>query len=214
VTRLVLIRHGESNATVEQRIGGSLTCTGLSPLGRRQAEALAERLRTTGELQVDVLVSSTLPRAVETAEVLAPALGGLPIVLDDTVREHEPGAEVDGMAFEAYVERYGMPDWAGDPYHVGFPGGETIAEFHHRVATALRQLAKAHDGRTVMVTCHGGVIDVAMRTFLRTPMTGGFETWTRNTSITEFERAEKVWRLHRYNDAAHLAGLPGGSARA
>lgn len=214
VTRLVLIRHGESNATVEQRIGGSLTCTGLSPLGRKQAEALAERLRATGELQADVLVSSTMPRAVETAELIAPALGDLPVVLDDGVREHEPGQDVDGMTFAAFVERFGRPDWASDPYHHGFPGGETLAEFQHRVATALHRLVRTHAGKTVVVSCHGGVIDVAVRTFLRTPMTGGFETWTRNTSITEFERAESVWRLHRYNDAAHLAGLPGWSSRA
>jgi 2,3-bisphosphoglycerate-dependent phosphoglycerate mutase len=213
VTRLVLVRHGESNATVEQRIGGSLTCTGLSPLGRKQAEALAERLRRTGEIRADVLVSSTMPRARETAEVLAPALGDLHIELDDGVREHEPGEQVDGMTFHAFVERFGRTDWAADPYHAGFPGGETLAEFQHRVASALHRLAREHAGKTVVIACHGGVIDVAMRTFLRTPMTGGFETWTRNTSLTEFERAEHVWRLHRYNDAAHLAGLPTLSTR-
>jgi 2,3-bisphosphoglycerate-dependent phosphoglycerate mutase len=213
MTRLVLVRHGESNATVEQRIGGSLTCTGLSPLGRKQAEALAERLRRTGEICADVLVSSTMPRARETAEVLAPALGDLRIELDDGVREHEPGEQVDGMTFHAFVERFGHTDWASDPYHAGFPGGETLAEFQHRVASALHRLARTHTGKTVVIACHGGVIDVAMRTFLRTPMTGGFETWTRNTSLTEFERAEHVWRLHRYNDAAHLAGLPAWSTR-
>ena len=79
MTRLVLVRHGESVATVERRIGGVRTCGGLSPLGRKQAEALAARLARTGEISADVLVASTMRRAVETAEIIAPALGDLPI---------------------------------------------------------------------------------------------------------------------------------------
>ena len=74
MTRLVLIRHGESVATVERRIGGVRTCAGLSPLGRKQAEALAARLARTGELKADAVVASTMRRAVETAEIIAPAL--------------------------------------------------------------------------------------------------------------------------------------------
>ena len=59
MTRLVLIRHGESNSTVARVIGGHRTCSGLSPLGRKQAEALAERLAGTGEIVADVLIASS-----------------------------------------------------------------------------------------------------------------------------------------------------------
>ena len=58
-TRLVLIRHGESQVTVDRVVGGSKTCSGLSDRGRRQAEALRDRLARTGELQADVLLAST-----------------------------------------------------------------------------------------------------------------------------------------------------------
>jgi probable phosphoglycerate mutase len=209
MTRLVLVRHGESNATVERRICGSGSCSGLSPLGRKQAEALASRLERTNEVPADVLVASTMRRAAETAELLAPALGDLPIVIDPGVAEHEPGPDVDGLTFDEFVTRYGDTNWvAGDPYIVGFPGGETIAEFKHRTATALHRLAHEYDGATVLIVCHGGVIDAALRSFLGLPFHGVFELATVNTSITELVRSGPRWRLVRYNDAAHLEGLP------
>ncbi len=57
-TTLVLVRHGESNVTVNRVIGGYRSCSGLSGLGRRQADRLRERLATTLELTADVLISS------------------------------------------------------------------------------------------------------------------------------------------------------------
>jgi probable phosphoglycerate mutase len=208
-TRLVLVRHGESNATVARIIGGMRTCSGLSPLGVRQAEALRDRLASTGELaSVDVLLSSTMPRAVETAEIIAPALGGLVLEQVADLREHDPG-EADGLTFDEYVERYGVPDFEKDPYLPLSPGGETVASFHLRAGTALHGVARALAGRTIVVVCHGGVVDVALRSFLRLAIVGGFELETRNTSLTELVHLESGrWRLVRYNDAAHLAGLP------
>ena len=102
-----------------------------------------------------------------------------------------------------------MPDWENDPFGVSFPGGETLAEFHHRVGRGLHRLVQENDGRTVVIVCHGGVIDAAFRTLLRLPMTGSFELRTTNTSLTELVRVRVGrWRLLRYNDAAHLEGVP------
>jgi probable phosphoglycerate mutase len=213
-TQLVLIRHGESNVTVNRTIGGYRTCSGLSPLGRRQSERLRARLAETRELAVDHLVSSNFARAIETAEVIAPALGDPPVEIDPDFGEHDPGPEIDGMSFAAYVERYGRPSWHGDPHTTVFPGGETTAEFHLRVGAAVSRTVDRYAGRTIVVACHGGVVDAVMRQFLRVPVTGSFQLQTLNTSITEFVRAEDVraeestWRLVRYNDAGHLAGLP------
>jgi probable phosphoglycerate mutase len=208
-TSLVFVRHGESNTTVARVIGGYRTCSGLSPVGRKQAEALASRLARTGEVPADLLVASNFARAIETAEILAPALGELPVVVDPEMGEHDPGPEFDGMTFEAYLDRHGMPDWENDPFGVSFAGGETLAEFHHRVGRGLHRLVEENDGRTVVVVCHGGVIDTAFRTLLRLPMTGAFELRTTNTSLTEFSRVRVGrWRLLRYNDAAHLDGVP------
>jgi 2,3-bisphosphoglycerate-dependent phosphoglycerate mutase len=214
-TRMILVRHGESNTTVARVIGGHRTCSGLSPLGRKQAEALAARLVQTGEITADLLVASNFPRAIETAEIIAPALGELPVVVDPAVGEHDPGPDFDGMGYEAYLEQHGMPDWENDPFGVTFVGGETLAEFHHRVGRGLHRLVDGNEGRTVVVVCHGGVVDAAFRTLLRLPMTGAFELRTTNTSLTELVRLRPGrWILARYNDAAHLDGLPLETPRA
>lgn len=213
-TTIVLVRHGESNVTVNRVIGGHRTCSGLSELGRRQAERLGERLAATGELTPAALISSNFQRAIETAEIIAPAIGDTPIEIDPGFGEHDPGPDIDGMTFAAFVERFGQPDWHGDPHFEVFPGGETTAQFHLRVGEALSRAIRAHAGRTVVVSCHGGVVDATFRHLLRTAPTGSFELQTLNTSITEFRRpAPGTWRLVRYNDAAHLHGLPGETAR-
>lgn len=206
-TTLVLIRHGESNVTVNRVIGGHRTCNGLSPLGREQAERLRDRLRSTGEIGADVLISSNFRRAIETAEVLAAVFDGVELEIDPGFGEHDPGPDIDGMTFAAYVERFGTPDW-NDPHVEVFPGGETITEFHLRVDAALSRTIDAHQGRTIVVACHGGVVDAAFRLLLGTSLTGSFELHTLNTSITEFRSTPTgAWRLTRYNDVAHLAGL-------
>ncbi len=213
-TRLVLIRHGESNVTVNRVIGGFRTCTGLSPLGRQQADRLRQRLTETGELDPDVLIASNFQRAIETAEAIAGSFAGMGVDIDAGFGEHDPGPDIDGMSFIGYVERFGSPDWNGDPHHEVFPGGETIAEFHLRVGAAISRTVREHAGRTIVVACHGGVVDAAFRQLLRAVPTGSFELQTLNTSITEFRQAPSgTWQLIRYNDAAHLSGLPAESPR-
>ena len=207
-TRLVLVRHGESNVTVDRVIGGPRTCTGLSPLGVEQSARLRDRLVDTGELSdATVLLSSEYPRALETAELFGPSLG-LTAQTDARFGEHDPGPVCDGLTFQEFVDRYGMPDWHGDPHAVTFPEGETLATFHHRVGEALSDAVRQHEGGVIVVSCHGGVVDAAFRYLLRLPQTGAFDLHTLNTSLTEFVQIKPGrWRLVRYNDAAHLAGL-------
>lgn len=215
-TRLVLVRHGESRTSVARTIGGTRTCTGLSELGRRQCERLAIRLGETGELTGAVLYASDYRRAIESAELLAPALGDPPVEVEvePGFGEHDPGPDCDGLTFDEFIDRHGMPDWDGDPHGVTFPGGETVAEMHHRVGRALQSVMTRHVGGTIAVCCHGGVVNAVLRLALRAPATGGFELHTTNASLTELLLVRPGrWRLLRYNDAAHLAGLPAESPR-
>ena len=60
----------------------------------------------------------------------------------------------------------------------------------------------------MVIACHAGIVDVALRSFLNVAMHGVFELATTNTSITELLHTGPRWRMLRYNDAAHLEGLP------
>ncbi len=207
-TRLVLVRHGESRATIERFVGGPRSCTGLSDHGRRQAEALRNRLSAGHDVEATALFASNFPRALETANIIAPSVGSLPVSVDSGWGEHDPGPDCDGMTYDEFIERFGMPRWDGDPHDVVYPGGETIAQFHDRVMETLRRTVRKHEGGTIVIACHAGVIDAVMRHTLHMHQTGKFELHTQNTSLTELLHMQgSKWRLVRYNDAAHLNGL-------
>lgn len=206
-TRLVLVRHGESRATVGRFIGGPRTCTGLTDFGREQAMALRDRLVQGNDVEATTLMASNFPRAVETATIVAPALGSLPVSIDAGWGEHDPGPECDGMLYSEFIEKFGMPRW-DDLHAVVFPGGETVGQFQERVIDTLRRTIRAYEGGSVVVSCHGGVIDTVLRHTLHMHSTGKFELSTNNTSLTELVHVQgSKWRLVRYNDSAHLSGL-------
>lgn len=205
MTRFVLVRHGESQVTVDRVVGGPRSCRGLSEHGRWQAERLRDRWTERPEITFDAVYSSAFPRAKETAEIVRPALGVPEVFVEPDLGEHDPGPECDGLTYAQFEEKFGNPDWEADPYGVTFPGGETIAEFQLRVGSAVRRLCERHPEATLAVFCHGGVIDTVLRQSLRSFGTGLFEIHTKNTSITEVELVRSGrWRLIRYNDVAHL----------
>lgn len=211
MTRLVLVRHGEAECNVARRFGGPTGCTGLSELGRKQSVLLRDRLATTGELAgTSALYASTLPRAVETAEILAGAFPELAIRTEERLCELHPG-EADNMSFAEYESTYfaeGSGRWSDDPTVPTAPGGESWADFLERVSVVLGGLADTHEDETVVAVCHGGVIEASLLQFLAMEGPYRFARFiTENSSITEWSRANDRWRLVRYNDSAHLAGL-------
>jgi len=207
MTHLYLIRHGEAWANVQPVVAGMRGDQGLTPRGIAQAERLRDRL-ARGELKADVLISSTLPRARQTAEIVRPALG-LPIIFDDEVQELRVG-EADGMSNQEAWSTFGLPDFANAPLRPIAPGGESWATFTLRVAHALYRITSEHAGKTIVVICHGGVIDSSFIYFFRMPgmVVPPTDFHTRNTSITHWERVNRggrnLWRLNGYNDIAHL----------
>ena len=221
-TRLVLIRHGESRSSVDRVVGGHRGCTGLTERGVRQAEALRDRLARTGELAgASVLLTSLLPRAIETAEIIAPALGDLAAKQHCDLCEIHPG-EGDGFSWDEFEVRYRRGGGASaNPYEASAPGGESWAGFYTRVGTALSRTAIEYAGQTVVVVCHGGVIEGAFAALGNLALRRPFDVHVENTSITQwtFETPDGVgfgpgpghrlarWRLDRFNDAAHIAGL-------
>ncbi|HVW34552.1 MAG TPA: histidine phosphatase family protein [Acidimicrobiia bacterium] len=220
MTRLVLIRHGESRSTVDRIVGGHAGCTGLSDRGVRQAEALRDRLAKTGELAgAAALLTSILPRAIETADIVAPALGGEVTEQRCELCEIHPG-EGDGLSWEDFTARYRPEGLAsGNPYRAMAPGGESWAGFFTRASEALLQAADDYAGRTVVIVCHGGVIEASFAALGNLPLRRPFDVRVENTSLTSWTYIPSEgdlgnpghrlarWRLDFFNDSSHLAGL-------
>ena len=207
--RLILVRHGDAYAGFEGVVAGERGCTGLTPLGRRQAGALRDHLTSTGRVRPDVLLASVLRRAVETAEIIAPGLGLEAVRQECDLCEVHTG-EADGLAWAEYAARYGSFDMEAEPERVFAPGGESWRSFHERVQRMLERIAGEFAGQTVVAVCHAGVIMASMRTLLGIPHPGtGARIRPVNTGLTEWERDTDSgrWTLHSFNEHDHLLNL-------
>jgi probable phosphoglycerate mutase len=213
-TRLAIIRHGEAVSNAEDTLGGHESCLGLTEHGRRQVEALAARLERTRELEGAVaLYTSILRRAIETAEILSPALGNLPIERTCSLCERHVG-EADGMTWTEYEAKFGREVPGVDDHRVLSPGGESWAGFLDRAESALYDVMERHPGQLVVVAGHGGLIGTSVVRFLGVPDNGAaFRGYADNSSITEWEWTGKRWWFVRYNDAAHLDASEWGTER-
>jgi broad specificity phosphatase PhoE len=117
------------------------------------------------------------------------------------------------MTWVEFQRAYGDPDMRANPHVPLSPSGESVAEFQLRAARALTGVVQDHAGQTVVIACHGGIVGASMVTWLGLPAFGRFvELQIDNASLTEWVvpvLGGGVPRLVRFNDAAHLAGLPG-----
>lgn len=185
--RILLIRHGQSEANINGRIQGP--DDPLTEQGRQQAQALAPYL--AAEYAIDHLIASSLARAQETAQIIA-AVTGNQIDTDSRFAEIHNGDSV-GILWTDW--RAANPDlaavWGWDVRHAdaAWPGGECGRDVCTRAFAALDEIISTYvtTDKTVAVVTHGGVI-----AWLAARLNGdSLETWPApygdiaNCSITE-----------------------------
>ncbi len=189
-TDLCLVRHGESEWNYEKRIQGQLD-PALTDLGRRQAQAVAERL-AQGEW--DLLYSSDLSRARETAEHISRALG-LEVQLRTILRERNQG-KLEGLLSADARNRY--PDF--DAPEVG---RETADQLKARAAKGIGELLAEGAGKRLIAVCHGGLI----RAYLQHLEENGAAVRPvnlENASVTLIRWQDGAPMAIAVNDVAHL----------
>ncbi len=152
MTRLIFWRHGQTDFNAAARVQGQFDAA-LSDIGRMQAAAAAKRLAA---FNPDILVSSDLRRAADTAAALAQETG-LPVTYDVRLRERYFG-EWQGELLSDIKERWpeAFARWqAGEP--VSEVGIEELDDVAKRVAAAVQEFVAAAPPRaTIVVTTHGG----------------------------------------------------------
>ncbi len=195
---LWLIRHGETDWNVQDRIQGSSDVP-LNAVGLEQARRLSARL---AGVEFDAVFASDLGRARVTAET---ALPGATVRLDPRLRELAYGifegkswATLDGD--EAIEARH----WHEDRYGRRIPGGESYADLQARVAAFRAELPER--GRVIAFS-HGGTIRAALYAALGQPVQGVWRLEITNTSITRLAFDHRGTTLVTVNDHAHLDGL-------
>ncbi|MFW9615538.1 histidine phosphatase family protein [Aquabacterium sp.] len=200
VTRLLLIRHGETAWNIDSRIQGH-TDIPLNDVGRWQAERVALALADEG---VDAVFSSDLQRARDTAEAIARTVSR-PLQLDAQLRERHFG-RLEGLTHGEIHAQW--PDdarrWRDRDPHYGPDGGETLSAFYERCVGALRRVAEAHPGQTVVVVAHGGVLDCFYRAATHVALEAP-RTWKiTNASINRVLYSPEGFSLVAWADTRHL----------
>jgi probable phosphoglycerate mutase len=200
-TTTLLLRHGATAHTVDKRFSGSDgENPPLSEDGEQQARAAADRIVRAGA--PDVIVSSPVRRARQTADIVASAVGMSVTEVPD-VREAAFG-EWEGKTFAEVRE--GWPEllasWLSDPT-VAAPGGESFADVRRRVLLARDKLLARHPHKTVLVVTHVTPIKILVGDAIGAPQSAIYRMELKPASVTEVQwYAEGMSSLRRFNDAA------------
>ena len=147
---VILCRHGQTDWNTQGRYQGR-TDVPLNEFGRQQARDLSQ---TLADVTIDVVYSSTLERAYDTALEIA-SMRGLEVRRDPRLDEIDQGLW-EGMRHDEIALRHPekLAAWQDHPIDLRLPEGETLAEVRNRVRDALDDMMLLHQGRIICVVAH------------------------------------------------------------
>ncbi len=194
---VLLIRHGESEADLLNVHEGRADCS-LTEHGNKQAEAMAERVQT--EFPPDIIWSSTLKRAMETASYISEQVG-CDIHYEDDLMEFNNGIFA-GVPFEE-AKNLPLPEHP----HERIQDGESFIEFRMRIEMIFSKIITSSTHRRIAIVAHGRVLNNIIQTFLKQPITKDYWFKTGDTGIHLVEITERDRVIHFLNDTSHLHNL-------
>lgn len=206
MTRLIIVRHGESEGNLKKEFHGQYM-SDLTEKGHAQAECTAQFLES---FHIDKIYSSDIPRAYSTALHTAKCKG-LDIIKEQGIREIRAG-KWEQMKFDdimvEYPEDYEI--WHNNISECRCPAGESVKELSERVIETVGKLALENDGKTIMIASHATPIRALICHF------GGYPiehmknlNWVPNASVTVVEYEKGNFEIKLLAESKHLeeAGL-------
>lgn len=183
MTKIILVRHGQTAWTSENRIQGWLNIK-LNEKGLRQAERIAKELK---KKKIKAIYSSELPRAYETAKIIARA-HRLKVKKDINLNELNQGKWQGLLVKEArrkYQELYRR--WEEEPLSVRPPGGESISDLYERALHVLRGITKKYPKGKVVIVGHKVINSVIKCYSLSTNLSNVWKLLPREAIWEEIE---------------------------
>ncbi len=212
VTKLYLIRHGQSGGNVAGTFGGH-SPTPLSDLGKKQAELTAQAI---AKERIDFVYTSDLLRAVQTAEPLGERLG-IEVNKTSAFRERDVGV-LEGLTFRESKEKYPKDYYALINRNINhqITEGESYRHLLKRGTNALSEILRTHSGKRIAIYSHTGAI-----CYLTLYLIGAINRHTKQTpwlvtsncGINRFEiRGRNNTRVVALNDTRHLMKITGNDS--
>ena len=192
--RLILIRHGQTDANVRRQLDTAYPGLPLNETGHAQAKALVDAI---SHERIDAIYCSTLTRAQQTAAPLA-AARGLDAVIVEGIQEIAAGVEEMSTNWQPYVDM--LNSWSPTNLDAALEGGETARQFVTRFTNAVAAMEQAGDEHVALVS-HGAALRVWAITqdptigFDLAPPLANTQWITLNGSMTA------GWRIERWGDS-------------
>ncbi len=199
--KLFLVRHGQTDWNLAQRFQGQSDIP-LNEGGRKQAAALAGRLLNQS---IDVVYSSDLIRAVETAKIICKSGWQSGLRQDPRLREVNFG-DWEGLTYNEIKEKYSseLNAWESAVYKNAPPNGETLEQLEIRAQSALNDIRESCKDKMVLIVAHGGVLQtlICLALNLSPAMYWQFHLSPASLSEIAFYPAGAIVNL--LNDTSHL----------
>ncbi|MEO8545667.1 MAG: histidine phosphatase family protein [Burkholderiaceae bacterium] len=201
-TRIVAVRHGETDWNASARIQGQRDIP-LNTKGRWQAERAAQSLLAAGE-PLAAVYSSDLARAHATAHAIAVA-HGMEVISDVRLRERGFG-EYEGRTFNELEQRWPLDTarWRARDATWAPPGGESLQLLGERVLAVTNALAQRHVGEQIVLVAHGGVLDMLYRIATRQGVDAQRSWALGNASINRLLWTPQGLSMVGWSDTRHL----------
>lgn len=204
MTRIILVRHGETQWNKEGRYQGQID-TELSEEGYRQTELVADALK---DVHLDAFYGSPLKRSYLTAQMVAKFHNNAEVKIEPRFTEISHG-EWEGLLSSEVDSKYGdmVKDWKDKPHTVHMPGGEHLEQVQQRSMAALYDIVKSHPNQTVLIAAHDAINKVIICGVLEIGLQNFWRVKQDNTGISILEFYADTARVCALNDTCHLGGL-------
>ncbi|MGM0956998.1 MAG: histidine phosphatase family protein [Bacillota bacterium] len=188
MTTICLVRHGETDWNAAKRIQGR-TDIPLNDTGKWQAEQTGLYLKN---VHWDVVISSPLTRAKETAHLILKHVDAPLVIMDDFIERDYGDAE--GMSFEERQKLF--PDKQ-------YPNMEPLEAIQDRMVEGIEKVRAAYPNQQVLIVAHGAAIH-ALLTTLADEHLGLENTRLVNACLNSVEWKDGEWKVLDYNVVSHL----------
>ena len=201
MTRIYLTRHGETEWNVEKRMQGQKNSP-LTALGVEQAKALGAHLPG---VELSAIYSSSSPRALQTAELIR-GKRTLDIIPEDDLREINLGSW-EGMFYYEIENLYPEQScnfWKHPEKYIPLDG-ETYEALRKRVSNKIEEIAKKHQGKTILIVAHGMALKT-LYTYFRYQSIRDitYSPHTKSACLCMVEKENGIWNVMKWNETGHL----------
>jgi probable phosphoglycerate mutase len=206
ITRVLLVRHGATNATEEDRFSGSSGAE-LSEEGRWQAQRLGDRL---SQQNITAIYSSPLARARDTARIVASRCRLEPVIregLQEIGHGHWEGMKRDDVERQ-FADEYAA--WEADPFTYAPLGGESGVAVLARALPVIREIVATHPGGRLLVVSHKATLRLVLSSLLGFDPRGYRDRLDQSPAclnVIDFRDPVRA-RLMLFNDTSHYADRP------